>query len=220
MKCGRFCVWSWGFGIAALSFTAPALAEPSPAATQVGPDAPVFGQRGQLVVTSAFALSAGYLREGGRSLITFDFSPSAHYFVAQNFSLGLGVTVRQSPYVITVYNEYGPGADVVSHSTTLAIAGSAGYNAPLGKLVSLWTRADFGFADNQYPGLAAPSAPFSGHTSQGVWLELFAPFLVHPVPHFFVGLGPDLLGEIALSRGPYATKQFGAGIGSTVGGWL
>ena len=49
-------------------------------------------------------------------------------------------------------------------------------------------------------------------------LELYAPFLFHPVPHFFIGLGPSL--SIDVAGGNSSSRETTIGLRSTVGGYF
>jgi hypothetical protein len=68
----------------------------------------------------------------------------------------------------------------------------------------------------------ATGAPNNTGTQSSATVSLFAPLLVHPAPHFFVGLGPTLSRDLGrgsnfLSSDDPSTS---AGAALTIGGWI
>ncbi|HTQ04692.1 MAG TPA: hypothetical protein VMI54_12590 [Polyangiaceae bacterium] len=191
---------------------AAAAEPPAPSAS------PAFGDKGEVVVTSAFGLSLNYFHQTTPAgTVNWDFAPSAHYFISRELSVGLGVTVRRSSISALMLDPDGARLTYFpEEQTTLGVDATVGYNVVLGKLVSFWMRAELGYAENQLPQIMlSPGVEVSG-SSHAAWVELFAPFLVHPAPHFFVGFGPDIWGDIVNKSG----RRLSAGTGSTVGGWF
>ncbi len=54
------------------------------------------------------------------------------------------------------------------------------------------------------------------------FLGAYAPLLYHPVPHFYVGLGPNILAELGeSSNGTSATSKITSyGVFASIGGWF
>lgn len=199
-------------GASCLLLGAPALADPTPAAVKP----PVFGERGELVVTSAFGFGLGYFSQhGGSGSFEFDVAPSAHYFVMREFSLGLGVLLRKTPVNVLLVGE-GFAGSTFEQETTWGATANAGYNVPLGELASLWIRGEVEFAHNELPTIIGPGGIRDDSSYAALSLELFAPFLVHPAPHCFIGFGPDVWGDVINKLG----RRFDAGASSTVGAWF
>jgi len=148
--------------------------------------------------------------------------PSAHYFVADNWSLGGVLTViyddSNSPTLETKSVTFGAGVDL-------------GYNVPLGELVSWWLRADLGYytehqrtLSNVVVGLGgfSPSSEGLNYSTDdhALALGLYLPFLLHPVKHFFLGLGPDAFVDLVHTSSSADNRRVHFGLGSTLGGWL
>ncbi len=203
-----------GASLSTVLLAAPVRAQMAPVAALPAATPPAFGDRGQVVVTSAFDFAVDYFGEAGSSMLDFDIAPSAHYFILPGLSVGLGFTVRQAPYVVST-----PRTAIIGHETTLGVGAIVGYNVPLGRFASLWMRGEFSYADEKYPKTTAASAAL-GNDNHDVTLEFFAPFLVHPAPHFFIGFGPYVWGDLIDERGSDDHRRFSVGAGSTLGGWF
>ncbi|HXJ19952.1 MAG TPA: hypothetical protein VMT03_06920 [Polyangia bacterium] len=180
---------------ASLLAAGPARAQEQPApvvsAAPAGPPerAAGFGETGALVFTYQTAdPGTGYFlfhkTSGGGS--TFQLNPSVDYFLAPSISLGATVMFTHDS---GGGNSYGAGVH-------------AGYNLNVNAApaVGFWPMARF----------------FVIHSPQVTSTEvsIFAPFLWHLVPHFFLGAGPSL--QIGLSGGSYT--QYG--IDFMLGGWI
>ncbi|HVZ86887.1 MAG TPA: hypothetical protein VHG72_07950 [Polyangia bacterium] len=115
--------------------------------------------------------------------------PSIDYFLASGVSLGalLGFVYDSASF------------------TTLAVGPRAGFNQSLSESWSFWPTVGVAFAYTQG----------NGSSSTSTEVQVFAPFLYHPVPHFFLGLGPFYDGLVQGS-GSYADY----GLNFTLGGWL
>jgi hypothetical protein len=50
--------------------------------------------------------------------------------------------------------------------------------------------------------------------------SLYLPFLIHPAPHFFLGIGPDAFIDIFHEFDSRDAKQFRFALSSVVGGWF
>jgi len=51
-------------------------------------------------------------------------------------------------------------------------------------------------------------------------IDVFAPILIHPAAHFFLGLGPEMFRDISHSVDSVSNKRTFYGVSSVVGGWL
>jgi hypothetical protein len=85
------------------------------------------------------------------------------------------------------------------------VGGRAGYALNASERVTFWPMA--GINVNH----ASDSMQHTSNTSVSV--HIFAPFLYHVAPHFFLGVGPSF--DLAINGGG---KDFG--IDSIVGGWF
>lgn len=167
----------------------------------VGP-AEMFGGARQWAFSSDAALTiqrrAISGTEGGTTAIQL--SPSADYFVIDNLSIGGFIGFD---YVHT-------GDD---DSTRFSIGPRVGYNLALSDLVSIWPKGGFSYA---YTSTSSDSGTGSTSSSNSAFaLNLFAPVVFHPVPHFFAGFGPFLDTDLS---GDNRATTFGGKL--TLGGWL
>jgi hypothetical protein len=191
-----------------------------------------FGGQGQLVVsddqplgiissfglvdplppnsTSAASFQFATLTQNGGSGTSFVLSPAADYFVIPNLSLGAELLVGfLSP-------AHPNGTNGVT-DTVLGIAPRIGYNIPLSDNVSFWPKLFFGYTS------------ISGSNNSGgansVVLGVFAPFLFHVAPHFFLGIGPNLSTQLSNNR-TQGNASIGApeatvlGLQATFGGYF
>jgi hypothetical protein len=155
-----------------------------------------FGNTGQVAIAGDFSIS--FLHANGTSSLVL--SPAIDYFFMPHLSLGGQVTFA--------YASHDPGS-----SSSFGLAPRVGYNIPLAPMFSLYPRAGFSFTHVSVSpgGGTSASANLFG-------LFLFAPFLFHPVPHFFIGFGPSLSGDIA--GGDSSDHFLTFGLESTVGGYF
>ncbi len=141
-------------------------------------------------------------------------------FVARHFSIGLAAGARYA-------DDQGYGVKTFGETKATSISGGVrfGYAVPLGELFSWYPRLTLGISRthsettvvgswNDFP---APSVS----SSIGPEVHLYAPLLVHLVPHFFLGFGPRLQHSFGVQRGgPYAGTQSTLVSGElVVGGW-
>ena len=109
-----------------------------------------------------------------------------------------------------------------------------GLNVPLGETVSLWPTASIG-AWHVHSTLTSPRNGYQSYVDgtvvavntrtevdeSTVVTELFAPILVHPARHFFVGLGPgSCIRTCPYSVGELTNRRAFIGLSSTLGGWF
>jgi hypothetical protein len=214
----------------------PAVPAVSPGTSEGGdrtfPTAPPpetrFGGAGQFVFGGALSASLGRLGFGaGGSTTSFSIQPAFDYFAAPNFSLGVSGQLRHIDNEPgTSGNSYIPGTSTL----TLGLGAAVGFNAWLAERVSVWPRLSLGVSQNRQTfssptGLVSASGTAvqvaAGPEVQTiVVVELFAPFLVHPTQHFFVGFGPDLYADLHNTFNGASNKRTFLGAQSTVGGWF
>jgi hypothetical protein len=186
---------------------------PSTAHAQAARD---FGAPGELAISSDAQVSLlGQSYSGnGAPGNTFQLvlQPAADYFVIQNLSLG---GFLEYAHQSQSGNNGGPG----TNSDTFGLGPRIGYDIALTDSISFWPKAFIAFASTNFS---------TGNQSGGdnSWsIGIFAPFLLHPSEHFFLGLGPELATQLSntvsqgnnSASGPTATTY---GLAFTVGGWL
>lgn len=156
--------------------------------------ADTFGQAGQLVISQDFDLELSYNTAGSDSF-TIVLAPGADYFISNNISLGAGLNFAQI---------FTSGED----ATSIGLNVRAGYNLMYSESISFWPKVQLGFLYNK-----APSFQF-GNDGTFLQLGVFAPVVLHPTNHFFIGLGPNI--DIFLGDGD--GLNFGAR--SVIGGYF
>jgi hypothetical protein len=181
-----------------------------------------FGDKGVVSPygSVSFSYSATKLRYADGSADSLDqtvlrFSPGAFYFVADGLALGVGLSAG--------YNSASTTSPVIaaSHGNDVGLAPVAGFNLWLSERASLFPQV----------GLSFDSAFISwgngGDSSRRTSLDftLAVPILLHPAPHFFIGLGPGLTSTLfstASGQSPFNTadKTTTVGLFSTLGGWF
>lgn len=170
---------------------APAPVVSTPPAAPAG-TATAFGAPGAWVFSFQTADSGSgfflfHKTSGGN--LTFQLNPGVDYFLAPNLSLGANIDYT--------YNS-GPGG-----GSDFGAGVRAGYNLNINAApaIGFWPMARF-------------FVMHSHSQSTDTALSIFAPFLWHLVPHFFMGAGPSVY--IGLSGLTYT--QYG--IDFILGGWL
>lgn len=169
----------------------------TPPATAAGPG---MGGVGQVVIEGDFKVDFLYNADAEAS--SLELSPAVDYFIAPNLSVG-GQFVFQHQSVPTITGG-------TTSQTVFGLAPRVGFFVPLQPMFSVYPRAGLSFLRNTMG---------SGYNLLS--LNAYAPFLFHPVPHFFIGLGPVLSWDIAggsVGGGNIRTVNFG--LLSTVGGWF
>lgn len=218
-------------GIVAVLIAAAAVVLPSSALA----DGPTFGRRGQLVISDdqSFGLigasgalapatpgstsmaSAQYatVSDGGGTGGAFVVAPALDFLVIDGLSLGGSLLFG----VLSPAHGSGQGVS----ETLFGIAPRIGYNIPITSVVSFWPKAYFG-----YTTATASSGNQSASTNQTA-VGLYAPFMFHLVPHFFLGLGPNVSTQISNNESPAGggsniseptVTQLGFEV--TIGGWM
>lgn len=169
--------------------------------------APRFGEPGETVVTasSSIGISSEEFDRSDAKYFSAGFSPGADYFITRGVSIGLDVSLWYS------YSRgYGADGSLVATKTTTFLGGPRlGVNLPLGESVSFyprltgyveWRQSNTGIVSG--PSLSVPSSPFGATTTTyaGPGVTLFAPFLIHLAPHFFIGAGPGVSHSFARAQ--------------------
>jgi hypothetical protein len=153
-----------------------------------------------------------------------DFSAELGFdsFVANNVSLGfdLAASVRDDQgYYVSILRKIS--------SSSISAGARFGFNLPLGKAASWWPRLTLGLESSHVDtsdlssSLGTPLGPPSSASSIGPWLNLYAPLLAQPAPHFLIGFGPRLVHNFAVARGgPYDGSQVTSiSVELVLGGW-
>jgi hypothetical protein len=182
------------------------------------PRKPEFGDEGQFAITEAFQLSIGANDPGPPNVFAVVFQPSIHYFVIPELSLGLTLLVEHDAKSESYSTGFVSGTTDVKE-TTYGVGIDIGANARLSHLVSIWIRGLLG-VDYEHSVTTAPPSLFGGNITENdseFFVGLYAPVLIHPVSHFFLGFGPQLRFAKGLSSGG---SGFNVGATSTVGGWI
>jgi hypothetical protein len=144
---------------------------------------------------------------------TLTLKPSMDYFVIQGLSIG--GFVEWSHTGRSVPNQNGGGSQT-SNSDTFGIGPRVGYNIPIVDAVSWWPLVS----------LAYTTTSNSDNTGDNAFtLGVYAPFLYHPVSHFFMGLGPFLSTDLSANgsangQSQPANKSTDYGLQFTIGGWF
>jgi hypothetical protein len=162
-----------------------------------------FGAPGQIAISSDFSAQIGSHAEIAAdgntpaSTTTVSLSPALDVFVAPNFSVGGQVALQWSTTGGSTTSGFGVGPRV-------------GYDLPMSDTISFWPKGGLSFAFERREV-----------SRSRVTAEVYAPFLLHPAPHFFVGLGP-LLAVDLVSRwdGNAANRNLDFALSTTVGGWF
>jgi hypothetical protein len=162
-----------------------------------------FGHARQLALSSDVAL---LIQRSSNDATTVQFAPAADYFVIDNFSIG-GV----------ILFDYTQAQNV--DSTRFSIGPRVGYNIRFTDMVGLWPKLGFSYThtniSRDVEGSDEDVELSISSPGNHISLNLFAPLMFHPVPHFFVGFGPFLDADLS---GDNKTTTFGGRL--TLGGWL
>jgi hypothetical protein len=160
-------------------------------------NAPTFGAPGQVSIAGDFSVGFAYESEGESSAVSL--APAVDYFFAPQLSLG--------GQLLFAYENHNPGT-----VTTFGLAPRFGFNLPLGPMFTFYPRLGLRFT-HVTRSLGSMSA---GDTFVGMFV--YAPFLFHPVPHFYVGFGPSFSGDFA--GGERQDRFLTIALLSTVGGYF
>jgi hypothetical protein len=202
----------------ALAVASPALAQESTEVTvqtrdtddrglpTVRSDSPSgrFGVKRQKAVSSDAGLSISNtsIDDVDGSTTTLVLRPAVDWFFADDISLG--------GFVGLEYNS-SPGGD----STVISIGPRIGYNLPISERTSVWPKAGLAFASTSFSEDDDGLDVDNDESNTSLQLNLFVPFMFHPVPHFFLGLGPALDQDLS---GDSKATTIAARL--TLGGWI
>jgi hypothetical protein len=204
----RSCLSLSLFGIVGL-FGAVAGAEETVggAATTPGSPVSVFGNKGQIAISSEAGATFERTSISGvdGSTTSFVLRPGVDYFLIKQLSLGAFVGV-----------DYG---SVRGASTTVfSIGPRVGYDLAFSDYFSIWPRAGFSYnstkSETDEQQLGGVTVPSTSDTNGAIALNLFAPILYH-THRFFAGVGPAL--DTDLSGDAKATTF---AVRVTLGGWV
>jgi hypothetical protein len=178
----------------------PPAPEPPP---PIEPRAPRFGAAGEIVVTGDSTIGVSSTQFSGSDASSFaaSFSPGLDVFIVRGLSIGIDVNLGY-----TSTKGYGADSKLVSTTaTTLAGGPRLGLNVPLSELVSWYPRFTFGVESVRLEVREPDTSTFGGgprrSTDAALFVSAFAPILVHPEPHFFVGAGPGFLHAFGGAQG-------------------
>jgi hypothetical protein len=186
---------------------------------------PRFGDAGEIVLTNALVAnvsSEGYAGTNS-SVVGVSVGGTVDYFLIPHGSIGL--LAEESYSNVT-------GIDAASHATTRTVSNTTsfgprvGADVPMGRWLSTYFVGSFEFGFRNYDETENGAENEEKESISAV--KLYVPVLVHPAPHFFVGLGPSIYYEFAHSVSfpnvPLAAsiqnRELDLAIGSTVGGWF
>lgn len=188
-----------------------------------------FGDKG--VIAIGGNLSVTSLNYSNSSASHFDAfaEPGFDYFIGGQISVGGYVLLTYSDQ--KGYDYFGPLIE--QKETGYGFGARLGVNVALGKIVSVWPKFDFGITqyDTKYSVSSSTASLLTSQpgqrelTTHAFWVELYVPLLVHPVPHFFFGLGPSFFTDLSRSAtfseaASTQNKRTRVGLSLTTGGWL
>jgi hypothetical protein len=190
------------------SFGVTAAAEESIGAhTTPGSPVSVFGNQGQIAISSEAGATFSHTSVSGRdgSTTSLVLRPGVDYFLIKRLSLGVFVGIDHQ-------------ATEGTKTTIFGIGPRVGYDVAFSDHFSMWPRIGFSYNSTKVKidsqtinGIRTPSA---SDTNSAVALNLFVPFLFH-TNHYFAGVGPaldtDLSGDSKVTT--YALRV-------TLGGWI
>lgn len=161
-------------------------------------DVESFGRRGRVLFTGSVSLEHLSSDAVARTAITtLEVSPGLAVFLGQNVAVGGRIQLATS----------GGGTDFFS----LGLLPSVGYNLDLSAGVSWLPQLQGGFSVRRDAGV-----------TETAWsLGAYAPIIVRPKGNLFVGVGPDLLGDLGVSASNGdAIRRLRVGIRAMLGGWF
>jgi hypothetical protein len=190
-----------------------------------GPE-PRFGDEGEIVLSGILDASLGHLvySSGNDSSTSFKVEPAFEYFVFPDFSVGVSAFFG--------YSNSTSGIDISDRNVQYGVTGKIGSNVWLGNAVSLWprfslgawqSRSTFSGGNGGYISVDGGSVAVGSGTEvteNAMFVEVYAPVLIHPAQHFFVGIGPDGYIDLFHSASGLSNKRSFLGLSTTVGGWF
>jgi hypothetical protein len=179
-----------------------------------------FGKAGVINLASDVALNiqhTGYSAQSGgptpSSTTTYMFGPAADYFVIDNLSVGALLQIGRE-------SVEAPGASL--NKDIIGLEPRIGYHLSLfAGETGLWPRVSFFYEQAKYKSAEVViDAPSTNVTEKAMGIGFFLPFLIHPVEHFHIGIGPYL--KTALSTkvdGQNEPKATTIGLRLEIAGW-
>jgi hypothetical protein len=154
-----------------------------------------FGAPGQIVLSMGAMSDQHFFfhHEGGTW--TLQLSPALDYFLTPHLAVGA---------VIGYQYTSGGGGTNADGTNRFHVGGRVSTNLDINDRFSVWPLG----------GLFFQRASANHESTSNTWIGVFAPFLFHLAPHFFVGLGPSF--QLNL-QGPQGNEY---GIDSVLGGWF
>jgi hypothetical protein len=173
-----------------------------------------FGKAGVINIASDISLNVqhtGYSAPSGveapSSVTTYMLGPAADVFVINNLSVGAMVQIGRISESV--------GAAEFKKDV-IAFEPRVGYHIPLvPEKFGLWPRASFFYEHSKWMSAGAPDV-----TEKSMGVGVFVPFLIHPVEHFHIGIGPYI--DTALSTkldGVNDAKATTIGLRMEIAGW-
>jgi hypothetical protein len=168
--------------------------------TGAGP-ARVFGNKMELAISSDASF---VIQHSSHSVTSISLAPAADYFVAKNVSIGASLLFD--------YQHTGGNS-----ATRFGIGPRFGYYVAFSDMVGIWPKIGFSYSySSRTIALSGAGTSLEKSNSGGAFtLNLFAPIMFTPVPHFFVGFGPFLDADLS---GDDKITTWGGKL--TLGGWL
>lgn len=163
-----------------------------------GDDLVGFGRRHQWVVSSDAAMSIQNTRQHdtNRGSISVTVSPAADFFVIENLSIGAGAGLQ-----------FVRAGD--ARSMRFSVGPRVGYNVELTHLLSFWPRVGISYSYSK------THEEEINAKNNAVGVNAFAPVMMHPVEHFFIGFGPFVDADL---NGSARGILWGGRM--TLGGWM
>ncbi len=183
----------------------------------------VFGEKGEWVLGNELAasLSSTSYAGTGSSAGGLNIYGGFDYFMTDGVSVGGGLWTS---YQTTTGIDAASGSQVDSSVRSAGLFARLGLNVPMASWISWYPRLAMAFGLRNYEETAG--AYENSPSGTIVSVTCFAPLLVHPAQHFFVGFGPSIYQELshAVVYADYPTQiqnqATAIGVGLVVGGWL
>ncbi|HSY25425.1 MAG TPA: hypothetical protein VK841_25045, partial [Polyangiaceae bacterium] len=199
--------------------------KPASQSTEEPPETSRFGDRGELVLSNNLVAAVEYFSRAATSASTLSggVGGSVDYFVASHFSIGGALSVSGSSEKGT---DAATGAPVEYDDATWMLWFRLGFDLPIARWLSFYPVGELGFGsyfENE------TEAGAQNQDSEAIFaVALYAPLLVHPASHAFVGFGPgiyqDLSREVSDPAVPNAVavqnRETTLSLSLIVGGWL
>jgi hypothetical protein len=177
----------------------------------------VFGKEGQIVLTLETDASVSYLtysRSKG-SNTDVNLEPSIDYFFTDGVSVGVDAFIGYSSG--TSLDSLGTTTQL--SSTNIGVAPRLGGNLALTEFVSIWLRGEIGYGTVNQTQASADGT--NQHSRTRSWIDISAPFLLHPSTHFFFGAGPSFFRELSdKDQYNFQNDATTLGVRLVLGGWF